>query len=169
MKVIRIDENIYEFQSFLNKHELNSIKEHLAGLKEHNWIESKDNWNRRKTPLLGYPVDQINKRIESIFIDGQLDGFELALRYLTGDRMSPHRDEEGYRTINWGAVIYLNNDYLGGEIYYPQLDIVHKPEPGSMILHAGNIEHGVYKVEEGIKYIMTNFIHNGYIDPNILN
>jgi hypothetical protein len=169
MNVIRIDENIYEFQNFLNKHELKSITEHLAGLKEHNWLESNDNWNKRTTALSKYPLDQINNRLNSIFIDGQIDEFEMVLRHLTGDRMSSHTDNGGNPTINWGAVIYLNNDYLGGEIYYPELDIVHKPNPGSMILHAGNIEHGVYKVEEGIKYIMTNFIHNGYIDPNIVN
>ena len=168
MKAIKIDENVYEFKNFLNQHEIDTLVEHLVGLKEDNWVESKDNWNRRRTPLYGYPMDQISNRINSIFISGHIDELSMASRYLTGDRMSVHRDEEGYKKINWGIVIYLNNDYLGGEIYYPELDIVHKPEPGSMILHAGNIPHGVYAVTEGIKYMMTTFIHDGYIDPNIL-
>lgn len=169
MKAIKIDEDVYEIKNFLNQHEIDTLKEHLAGLKEHNWIASEDKWHRRMTLAPEYPLDQINNRINSIFIDGQLDGFSKIIRHLTGDRMSSHRDNGSNPSINWGAVVYLNNDYLGGEIYYPDLDIVHKPDPGSMLLHAGKIEHGVYKVEEGIKYIMTNFIHNGYIDPNIVN
>lgn len=169
MKAEMLDKDVYEFKNFLNQNEIKAITKHLSGLNEYDWIESKDNWNRRTTPLSEYPLDQINNRINSIFIDGNIDGFEMVIRHLTGDRMSPHRDNGSNRTINWGAVVYLNNDYLGGEIYYPDLDIVHKPEPGSMLLHGGSVEHGVYKVEEGIKYIMTNFIHNGYIDPNIVN
>jgi hypothetical protein len=169
MQVIKIDKNIYEFKNFLNNHEVKTIREHLAGLKEYDWIESKDNWNRRRTPAPEYPLDQINNRINSIFMSGHIDYFEMISRYLTGDRLSSHRDEEGYHKINWGCVIYLNSDYVGGEIYYPDLDIVHKPDPGSMVVHAGNIEHGVYKVEEGIKYMMSTFIHDGYIDPNIVN
>lgn len=169
MKAIKIDENVYEIKNFLNHHEVTAIKDYLSKLKERDWLESKDNWNKRMAPLSGYPLDQINNRFNSIFIDGNIDGFSMVIRHLTGDRMSSHKDNGSNPTINWGAVIYLNNDYLGGEIYYPDLDVVHKPDPGSMLLHGGSVEHGVYKVEEGIKYIMTNFIHNGYIDPNILN
>jgi hypothetical protein len=169
MKAIKIDENVYEIKNFLNHHEVTAITDYLSKLKERDWLESKDNWNKRMSPLSGYPLDQINNTFNSIFIDGSIDGFSMVIRHLTGDRMSSHRDNGSNPTINWGAVIYLNNDYLGGEIYYPELDIVHKPDPGSMLLHGGSVEHGVYKVEEGIKYIMTNFIHNGYIDPNIFN
>jgi hypothetical protein len=169
MKAEMLDKDVYEFKNFLNQDEIDAITKHLAGLKENDWIESYDNWNKRSTRLPEYLLNQIDNKINSIFIDAEIDGFGMILRHLTGDRMSVHSDNGSNRTISWGAVIYLNNDYLGGEIYYPDLDIVHKPDPGSMLLHAGNIDHGVYKVEEGIKYIMTNFIHHGYIDPNIVN
>jgi hypothetical protein len=58
-----------------------------------------------------------------------------------------------------GLVLYLNEDYLGGEIYYSKLGIVIKPEAGSLVIHPGTIEysHGVIPVVSGTRYATTAF------------
>jgi predicted 2-oxoglutarate/Fe(II)-dependent dioxygenase YbiX len=58
-----------------------------------------------------------------------------------------------------GLVLYLNDDYEGGEIYYPKLGIAIKPEAGSLVIHPGTVQyaHGVIPVTSGIRYATTAF------------
>lgn len=58
-----------------------------------------------------------------------------------------------------GLVLYLNDDYEGGEIYYSKLGIAIKPEAGSLVIHPGTIEysHGVTPVVSGTRYATTAF------------
>lgn len=56
------------------------------------------------------------------------------------------------KPILWGSVVYPNDDYDGGEIYYPDYDFLYKPKPGSLVLHEGNTKHGVKKVISGNRF-----------------
>jgi len=51
----------------------------------------------------------------------------------------------------YSALIYLNNDYKGGEIYFPKVDLSIQPEPGDLIYFRGDdrIPHGVNKILGG--------------------
>lgn len=54
-------------------------------------------------------------------------------------------------------VVYLNDDYMGGEIVYPRLDKALHPLAGTAIimdLHDKTYEHSVNAVTNGVKYIM---------------
>ena len=55
------------------------------------------------------------------------------------------------------SVIYLNNNYTGGEIVYPNLNkIIHPFKKSAIIMdiHDKMYEHSVNSVTNGIKYIM---------------
>jgi len=58
-----------------------------------------------------------------------------------------------------GGVIYLNDDFKGGEIFYPKLDLEIRPKPGMMAIHPAGLEylHGVKKVTEGIRHTISIF------------
>jgi hypothetical protein len=58
-----------------------------------------------------------------------------------------------------GGVIYLNNDYVGGEIYFPDHDIQIKPEPGMLVFFPGdgNYGHGVTRMMSGRRYAIPLF------------
>ena len=80
--------------------------------------------------------------------------------------LMPHADAEepnGRKHIYWwrqyGAIIYLNNDFEGGELYYPNLHIVVKPEPGLLAIHPGTLKylHGVKPVIGNTRYTLTSF------------
>jgi hypothetical protein len=65
-----------------------------------------------------------------------------------------------FQTKHLSSLIYLNDDYEGGELWFPQYDNYSiKPEVGTLILFRGdeNTLHGVKKVESGIRYTISLF------------
>lgn len=67
---------------------------------------------------------------------------------------------EMFQTKHFSCLIYLNEDYVGGELWFPQYDsYAIKPEVGSLILFRGDEKtlHGVKKVESGIRYTISLF------------
>lgn len=60
--------------------------------------------------------------------------------------------------IMWGAVVYFNDDYEGGEIYYPDYEYLYKPKAGSMALHKGSTRHGVKKVTSGERFCGASLV-----------
>lgn len=80
-----------------------------------------------------------------------------------GVSMKVHTDTGPYaenKTIIHGFVIYLNDNYVGGEIYYPIKGIEIKPSKGSFVIHPGSSEyqHGVREVISGVRYALTMFV-----------
>ncbi len=74
---------------------------------------------------------------------------------------SPHRTP--YR--KYASVVYLNDNYKGGEIYIVTLRVKIKPKKGTYIGFKGDFthEHGVMTVLEGIRYTMPMWFS---IDPS---
>lgn len=83
-------------------------------------------------------------------------------RFKPGHLMEVHQDRGPHYTNNdimHGFVIYINDDYVGGEIYYPKKDISIKPKSRSLVIHPGTEEytHGVKPVDSGLRYTLTSF------------
>ena len=51
----------------------------------------------------------------------------------------------------YSALLYLNNDYKGGEIYFPKVNMSIHPEPGDLIYFRGDnrIPHGINEILDG--------------------
>jgi hypothetical protein len=67
--------------------------------------------------------------------------------------------------ILYSSVIYLNNDYRGGELWFPKQDYKTKPEPGTLILFPATCMYP-YEVEEitdGYKYTYSLFLSDATI------
>lgn len=49
---------------------------------------------------------------------------------------------------NIGSIFYVNDNFGGGETYYPKINVSYKPVSGTMIAHRGlpEYEHGVREV-----------------------
>lgn len=73
-------------------------------------------------------------------------------RFESGWGMHEHFDSS--RPNDIATLIYLNNNYSGGEIYFPEYDISYKPEPGDFLCFPDNPEyvHGVRPISNGIRY-----------------
>lgn len=76
------------------------------------------------------------------------------VKYLSGEYFKLHADHGPFYTCTVSAVVYLNDDYQGGEIEFPRHNLVVKPQAGDIILFPSNFvyEHASLNVSEGIKY-----------------
>jgi hypothetical protein len=55
------------------------------------------------------------------------------------------------------AIIYLNDNYQGGELNFPSLDLSIKPKSGSLIIWPGYMTHSISTVVSGTRYTMPIF------------
>lgn len=81
---------------------------------------------------------------------------ELVL-WRMGDFSQPHQHVAAGREIcTYNAVIYLNEDYQGGEIFFPELNKEIKPEKGAIVaFHGREVLHGVKEVKNNIRCSMN--------------
>jgi predicted 2-oxoglutarate/Fe(II)-dependent dioxygenase YbiX len=107
------------------------------------------------------PIAQnIRVKLESLFENfGRIMSANLIHRYQKGQGKVQHRDDSGDMDIRYGIVIYLNDDYWGGEIIYPDYNLSIKPKARSLILHPGYLNHFVDPVQsESSRYVITTFV-----------
>jgi predicted 2-oxoglutarate/Fe(II)-dependent dioxygenase YbiX len=85
-----------------------------------------------------------------------------ALKYRPGEFYKAHYDggTESGRSIS--AIVYLNDDYEGGEIEFTNFKIKLKPEKGMLILFPSNYAytHIAHPVTKGTKYSLVTWIHD---------
>jgi hypothetical protein len=56
------------------------------------------------------------------------------------------------------AMIYLSDNYEGGELNFPSLDLSIKAKKGSLIIWPGYITHSISTVDSGTRYTMPIFL-----------
>jgi hypothetical protein len=55
--------------------------------------------------------------------------------------------------------LYLNDNFNGGYLVYPEKKLAVKPKPGKLVIHSGNISHFVSSFDTDVaRYYMTSFI-----------
>jgi hypothetical protein len=116
--------------------------------------------------LITFYIDKMGKTIEDIF------GVEVStrppciIRWFGGIEQQPHADKQlndgspnPFPDYDINSLFYYNDDFEGGELYYPEHDIIVKPKPGLAVLHPGDFYymHGVKPVTEGERYTTPAF------------
>lgn len=83
------------------------------------------------------------------------------LKYNQTGHLPAHQDQ-GVSTRVLSVLLYLNDDYEGGEIEFRHSGIKFKPEPGSVLFFPSNFlyVHEVYPVTKGPRYALPNWYHN---------
>jgi hypothetical protein len=124
------------------------------------------NWEDKNLKIASHAIAQnVSKRLEKI-VEESTDELELAdlmtfQRMQEGVELKEHYDQHTDPSISYAAIIYLNEDYFGGEIFFSNKDLEIRPKPGSLLIFPGNEEfkHGVRHVQSGpIRYVITGFI-----------
>jgi hypothetical protein len=93
---------------------------------------------------------------------GWIPDFYKIQKYSTGRYMGPHVDaidETSDKSPTISVVIYLNDDYEGGSIFFPEQNLEIKPSAGSMIIFPSYppYYHHAKEVTKGNKYICPVF------------
>jgi Rps23 Pro-64 3,4-dihydroxylase Tpa1-like proline 4-hydroxylase len=87
--------------------------------------------------------------------------FMHLLRYDKDGYLPAHQDQ-GISTRVLSVLIYLNDDYEGGEIEFPHSNVKIKPTAGSVIFFPSNFlyVHTVHPLVSGQRYALPNWYHN---------
>ena len=87
-------------------------------------------------------------------------------RWDEGEFQDPHADGESADGIpnetyivDYGSILYVNDNYEGGELYFPGYDICFKPKAGTLVFFPSSTYyiHGVKPVTGGIRYTSPHF------------
>lgn len=92
------------------------------------------------------------------------------VRWLPGQFQNPHADKElhdgpdagkpnNFPNYDIASLFYINDDYEGGELYFPKQNIQFKPKVGAAYFFPGDKEyiHGVTEIKSGIRYTCPFF------------
>jgi hypothetical protein len=185
MNKIYLDENIFYIEDFIDKESIlilqDEIKKQSLKVEETrglyhdilslNTDKAKEIWSK------------ITKNLNDVFTNNEehLHNFHetpVLIEYVnresrpTGWAMYPHSDNNIYESsddtfsgtlpnIVKGIVIYITDDYEGGEIVYIDKNIEIKPKSGYLVCHPGSEEytHGVKNFSGGPRIIISAFVH----------
>lgn len=79
-------------------------------------------------------------------------------KYEPGSHIRAHNDtatEFSARCVS--ALLYLNDDYAGGELIFPRLGFAHRASAGELILFPSEYLHAVSPVTSGTRYCFVGF------------
>jgi predicted 2-oxoglutarate/Fe(II)-dependent dioxygenase YbiX len=166
-------ENITIIKNFIKDEHLKTIMNSLLSIK---------NWNNLSGEILPYReicktnpeicqimsdyIDEIQKMLEFKFAT-KLNKAQVGIyRMLPGELLPPHSDIEtldglpkNNYSIDYSTLVHLNDDYSGGELYFPEYDISFKPEAGNLVIFPSNryFLHGVTKIESKPRFTSGHF------------
>jgi hypothetical protein len=168
-KVGNSADNIKVIPNFLNKEEIDYLLSNLSEDKMVSFVSQKDNEGNAKSWIHNYQgiFDKYNiaKRIHAEVVKQydypnivvKYDGRINVARWDVGTGLTLHVDDLGYVTDNnLPTLIYLNDDYEGGELGFPTHNMLIKPKIGDLIMFPGNLNypHEVKEVLSGTRYTL---------------
>jgi hypothetical protein len=100
------------------------------------------------------------------YIDKDFDRSQLPPDY-DSSFFSPEEEDMYKRhctTKHYTGMIYMNEDFEGGELYFPKHNNFEiRPKPGMLVIFSGNIfnPHGIRPITSGTRYVHTTFWTKG--------
>jgi hypothetical protein len=85
------------------------------------------------------------------------------LKYEKDQYFKEHRDDHPLNPRTISSVAYLNDNYIGGELYFKYFDFKYKPGIGDLIVFPSNYAytHESLPLTEGVKYAIIGFWTEG--------
>ena len=167
--------NIYVIDNFLSNKENKTLLNFVSSPDQISWI--KESWTTERTPKDSIP-ENIIEILKKIFQTARLEctnyydleletdfmGEYILTKWSKGDVMPPHIDIDFQKNQHIVCMYYINDDYDGGEIVFPDYNLNIKPKSNSLIMFPGNENylHGVVEVSKGFRYTFgTRFVFAG--------
>lgn len=93
------------------------------------------------------------------------EGYNM-LKYSTGQEYKAHADGFSSSGRCVSAIIYLNDDYEGGEVEFVNFGVKIKPEPGMLLLFPSTFPytHIAHPVKDGTKYALVTWLRDRVVN-----
>lgn len=158
-------EDIKIINNFISQEDIAECLYLLANKPKEPWI---DNPTVKAIPLyivgalamVSKQVYEVTKRIAKEFntdkeiycVDSQIGKWDI------GKGSGPHLDTQNAGYVNYSSIIYLTDEYEGGEIEFPEQQIIYKPKAGDLILFPSKgVLHEVFPVKSGNRSTIVGF------------
>jgi hypothetical protein len=109
-------------------------------------------------------IDELNKKTSQLVTSHEhlvFRGAGGAQRQYEGSELKLHTDGDSEPAVVFAVIFYLNDDYTGGELYFPTRSLEVRPPAGSVVIFPTTAEykHGVHSVGPGpVRYVLPSFI-----------
>jgi hypothetical protein len=184
--IIKIEENIWVIKNFISQETIDKYLNYINNIKEETWWERNKDWWVGKYIMidqhsaLSKESDYVIKLFKQWIPNNVYVGaFGSIHRLSEGQGMFIHTDnptekrelyDENKNIVGMtgghnnycilAAVLYLS-DFNGGELFFPEIGIDYKGNPGDLVVFPGTgkrYDHGVRPVKPGpVRYITTGF------------
>jgi hypothetical protein len=171
-----VKNTLWEYENFLTEEEVSTLLDIARATPESGWETSETNpqpehYDGKALNLVDNEIsrpiiDAINDRIFNLFGNTtQMINTGSIVR--NSSEIQPkglHRDDvdlsspTGRCDCTYGIIMYLNEDFTGGKLVYPELDIEYTPKRGVLLVHRAGELHGVTEITSGMRYSMTAFM-----------
>ena len=129
-------------------------------------FEITQGWQDKNYLVYGDPIVTawLNKVMAILNIaDPSLEqaGMVTLQRMQEGVELKAHTDQHTDPSIKYATILYLNDNYVAGELFFSNKGLELKPKPGTLVFFPGTDEfnHGVRHVGKGqIRYVLLGFI-----------
>ncbi len=151
---------IYEIEGLVSEKDLSILVDYIDSVDDSKWF-------KKNSHGLFVEIDQENvQQVIDSYVEKLGDMFDgkkvLPISRITrlteGKNMGAHTDNLSEPRCIRGVILYLNEDFSGGEIHYRDIGVTYKPRFGSVIVHDASYLHEVLTVTKGTRYVATTFI-----------
>lgn len=121
-------------------------------------------------PVIEGMVARFKIEVDKFFNVDAMPTSPALVRWLPGQYQHPHADKElhigddkgkpnDFPYYDLAGLFYINDDYEGGELYFPNQGIQFKPKRGAAYFFPGDLNyiHGVTEITSGIRYTCPFF------------
>ena len=133
-----------------------------------NWVDK--NLNISQYPEYRVFYNRLSGLVEKADDTLLLSGLATIQRMQPGVELKSHTDQHTDPSIRYATIIYINDDYNDGELFFNNANLKLRPKPKTLLIFPGNeeYEHGVEFVSEGpIRYVLVGFIkEKGHYERN---
>jgi hypothetical protein len=137
-----------------------------------NFVKTRDEWNHEpwgsktvRSSEIPEEISTILYKVFTLFYEKAKSFYDVEVDFFVKDRVTLFKFVEGFdlplhvdilsdEALHIASVYYINDDYTGGEINFPDHNIKIKPKSNSLVIFPGNenYEHEVLKIVNGNRF-----------------
>lgn len=134
----------------------NLVKEGLLEITTH-WIDK----NLSLPYEISGPISEKIKEIMRFDQSLEFDGIGTIQRQYSGAQLTEHVDNHADPYIEYAVIMYINDDYTDGELFFSRLGLELRPPAKSLIIFPSGEDylHGVKPPGDGpLRYVLPGFV-----------